>query len=193
MGMKKTIRTIPLKSLASLLLAMASLTLCGCESRIIATGVTRPAPMRPRRAPTPPKNAQVNRMVFVVGSKPLDTDGNGYPDRIEAAVSLFATPYPMPVWEEGRLVCGMYLKGEARMGAPAIIEWLIEGVELERAKALSQVGPQYRFTLSLFDAGTDRLPFSQVDLVCRFEPADGRPAVECDGVRSLQIGRRTTR
>jgi len=175
---------------AALLAMLIALAAPGCTSTTVTSGVARPSPARPHDPPRVPAGALANRMVFIVGSKPIDTDGNGWPDRVEATVTLFASPHPTPLWEAGRLVCSMYLKGQARAGQmPPITEWVFEGERLERAKASSQVGRQYRLSMSLLDLGSDRLPFGEVDLVCRFEPADGRPAVHNQGVRSLQISR----
>lgn len=166
----------------------------GCETVRITTGVSRQVPAQPRQAPTTPEDALVNRMVFVVGSKPHDTDGNGFPDRIETTVTLFATPYPSPKWSAGRIVCGMYRKGTARRDqSEPVAEWIFENDALERARTMSRVGRQYRLPLNLLEVGTDRLPFSEVDLICRFEPAGGGEPVHCDGVRSIQIGRRPSR
>ncbi len=173
-------------------LLLTAVLLAGCQSEIIARGVSRPMPATPRDAPPVPEGAVVNRIVFMVGSKPLDTDGNGFPDRIDTTVTLFAYPHPTPLWSEGRLVYSVFIKGDARLDdATPIVEWSFEGDELEQARAVSQVGRQYRASLSLYMTGSDRLPFSEVDVVCRFEPADGGPAVHCTGVRTLQIGRRT--
>lgn len=166
--------------------------LAACETSRVSSGVARPTPAVPHDPPDVPADAEVNRMAFMVGSKPLDTDGNGFPDRIEATVTLFAAPYPTPLWSDGRLVVGMYLKGQARDGEhPPVVEWAFEGDEFARARAMSRVGRQYRLSLSLYDTGTDRFPFGEVDLVCRFEPADGGAPVLCEGVRSIQIGRRS--
>ena len=162
----------------------------GCQTETIARGVARPMPAEPHAPPPVPDGAVVNRLVFMVGSKPVDTDGNGFPDRIDANVTCFAYPHPTPLWEAGRLVFSMYVKGEAHLAdAVPIVQWTYEGDTLLEARAVSQVGRQYRLALSLYETGTDRLPFGEVDLVCRFEPADGRDPVHCSGVRSLQIGR----
>ena len=185
-------QTRAVQAAASGLLLAISL-IAGCESETIATGVSRPMPATPRKAPDVPADAEVNRLVFMVGSKPIDTDANGYPDRIDATVTLFAYPYPTPLWSEGRLVYSVYVKGEARQeDATPIAEWSFAGDELDRARTMSQVGKQYRTSLSLYKTGTDRLPFGEVDVICRFEPADGGPAVHCEGVRTLQIGRRSS-
>jgi len=162
-----------------------------CTTTSVSSGVARPMPAEPRDPPPVPAGARVNSMAFIVGSKPIDSDGNGWPDRIEATVTLFASPHRTPLWEPGRLVCSMFLKGHARTDqTPPITEWTFEGETLDRAKFTSQVGRQYALFLNLLDLGSDRLPFGDVDLICRFEPADGRPAVQCQGVRSIQIGRR---
>jgi len=179
-----------LASASGLLLAI--LLLGGCQTETIARGVSRPLPAAPHDAPPVPAGAEVNRIVFMVGSKPLDTDANGFPDRIDTTVTLFSYPHPTPLWSDGQLVFSVFVKGEARLDdATPIVEWSFEGDELERSRAVSQVGRQYRASLSLYKTGTDRLPFGEVDVICRFVPADGGPAVHCSGVRTLQIGRRS--
>lgn len=174
-------------------LAMLMVPLTGCQTETIGRGVSRPMPAVPHDPPPVPDGSLVNRMVFMVGSKPIDTDGNGYPDRIDTNVTFFAYPHPTPLWEEGKVVFSMFIKGEANIeNAAPIVEWSFEHETLVAARSMSQVGRQYRMALSLYKTGTDRLPFGEVDLICRFEPADGRPPVVCSGVRSLQIGRRSS-
>ena len=82
--------------------------LAACQSETIARGVARPMPAAPHAAPPVPEGAVVNRIVFMVGSKPLDTDGNGFPDRIDTTVTLFAYPHPTPLWSKGRLVYSVF-------------------------------------------------------------------------------------
>ncbi len=174
-------------------LAIMAASLTGCQTETIARGVSRPMPGVPHEAPPVPEGALVNRMVFMVGSKPIDTDGNGYPDRIDTNVTFFSIPHPSPLWEDGRVVFSMYIKGEAYLeDAIPIVEWSYEDDALLQSRSVSQVGRQYRMALNLYKTGTDRLPFGEVDLVCRFEPADGRDPIVCNGVRTLQIGRRSS-
>ena len=176
-----------------LILVILTAFLTGCQTETIARGVSRPMPAKPHAPPPVPEGALVNRMVFMVGSKPIDTDGNGYPDRIDTNVTFFSTPHPSPLWEDGRVVFSMFIKGEAFLeNAVPIVEWSFESDALLKARSVSQVGRQYRMSLSLYKTGTDRLPFGVVDLICRFEPSDGRAPIVCSGVRSLQIGRRSS-
>lgn len=162
--------------------------LVGCQTeRITSDG--RPLPPTPRAAPSAPSNAQANRMMFMVGAKPRDTNGNGYPDQIEATVALFASPHPTAIHQEGVFEFALFTRGHAGEGAP-IAQWRVEGDMLERARARTQYGPCYQFQLSLLDAGGDVYPLTAADLRCTFIPADGSPPVRSDGVRSIQIGKR---
>jgi hypothetical protein len=133
-------------------------------------------------------------MVFAVGSKPEDTDGNTYPDRIDATVMLFAPPHPSPVFAQGTFEVALFSTGTSgKAGAKPIAQWTISGEAMERAKHRTTIGPQYRITLSLLDAGSDRYSLALADLTCTFIPADGSASVISDGVRSIQIGRAASR
>lgn len=163
---------------------------CATETRTTTTNTARPLPPEPQPAPVTPANAHASRMVFAVGSKPDDTDGNGYPDRIDATVMLFAQRYPTPMFVDGTFEFTLHASGQTtNADAPSLAQWTVSGEAIEKTKARTTIGPQYRFTLSLLDAGTDRYPLALADLTCTFIPADGSTPVASDGVRSIQIGR----
>jgi len=185
---------------------LASAVLAGCAQRTVSTttSTVRPLPPEPRSAPVTPAGVKADRMVFAVGSKPEDTDGNGYPDRIDATVMLFAQRYPTPMFVDGTFEFTLYASGQANNATlPPIAQWIMSGEAVERAKHSTTIGPQYRFALSLRESGTDQLPLALADLSCTFIPAHGStdgsssdPAntsggqpVMSDGVRSIQVGR----
>ena len=169
-----------------------ALATAGCAPEITTgTSTVRPMPPDPRPAPETPADAVVSRMVFAVGSKPEDTDGNSYPDRIDATVMLFAPPHPSPVFAEGSFEISLYSSGASgKPGAKPLAHWSIAGEALQRAKHRTTIGPQYRLSLSLLDSGSDQYSLALADLVCTFQPEGGAsPSVVSDGVRSIQIGK----
>ena len=93
--------------------------------------------------------------------------------------------------EDGTFVFLLFVSGEVgRANAQPIRQWRIEGAELQRAQARSAFGESYQFKLSLLADGTDTLPIAAADIVCRFEPADGRDPVYAGQISSIQLGRR---
>ena len=174
--------------LASLIvLVVAGLAACQ-ETR--TSSLNRPLPPKPRRLPRVPADARADALVLNLAATSLDTNGNGYPDLIHATAYLFDRRYPPAIYEEGAFVFLVFPTGQTGAGADPLHRWRIEGAELQRARAPSAFGQSYRFRLSLLDDGTDVLPMSMVDIVTRFEPADGRDPVYAGEVSSIQLGRR---
>lgn len=175
--------------LCVLIVAAANLT--GCQVERVSSSDGRPLPPPPREAPVPPPAAKANQMAFFVGTKPDDTNGNGYPDLIAVTVMLVAAPHPTPIRQDGSFVFMLYEAGSlGQPQAKPLAVWRREGVEIRRAMARALAGPCYQFQLSLLESGGDRLLFDSADLVCRFEPADGSAAVQSTGVRTIQLGRK---
>lgn len=176
---------------AFLFATMMAVLLIGCQTERVTTSDGRPMPRKPTAAPQAPADAQVNRMAFMVSSKPEDSTGNGYPDLIMATVALFALPHPMSMRFDGVFEFTLYERGEARdPNTEPLAQWIMEGEAIRRAEATAGYGPCYQFALSLVEAGGDVFPFTSADLRCAFYPADGSPPVRSDGVRSIQIGKR---
>jgi hypothetical protein len=170
-----------------------ALLLCvaGCQTDRVTTSDGWRMPPAPRAAPTPPPSLRADRMVFTVGSKPDDTNNNGFPDQIKASVALFSSQHPTAIRQDGAFVFEMYPQGQfGADGVRPLAHWRIEGEALKQFETVMLAGPSYMFQLSLLERGTDRLPLERADLVCIFEPADGSPAVRSQGVRTIQIGRR---
>lgn len=171
-----------------------ALIACACQTQRVTTSDGWPLPPPPREAPKPPGDAKANRMVFSVGSKPDDTNNNGFPDTIRASVALFSTLHPTALRQEGTFIFTLYPQGTVgETEIQPIATWRIERDSQHRALTRTLAGPAYLFNLNLIDAtgvGGDRLPLDRADMICRFEPLDGSAPVECDGVRTIQIGRR---
>ena len=169
--------------------------LVGCQTGRIVTSDGMPPAARPFAPPVTPLDAKANPMAFFVGQKPDDTNGNGYPDLISVTVLLFAEPHPSAIRADGAFVFTLFPQGQiSDADVKPIGSWRMEGAAVEHAQAIALGGPCYQFQLSMLDASSgfksDKLPLDQADLICQFIPADGSPAVRCDGVRTIQIGRR---
>ena len=82
---------------------IATLLACvpACQTSRVVTSDGRPMPAKPRRAPEVPAGAEPNRMTLLVVPRPDDTDGNGYPDTIQIASSLFSYPHPTAMEANG--------------------------------------------------------------------------------------------
>jgi hypothetical protein len=183
------IMKIGLRSFGLCILGLSILTACQTERVTTSDGWRMPP--APRSAPTPPASARADRMVFTVGSKPDDTNNNGFPDGIQVSVALFSSQHPTALRQDGTFAFTMYRQGEfGAAEAKPMYEWKLSKEQVLNGQTQTYVGPSYLFQVSLLDMGTDRLPLERADLVCRFEPSDGSAAVHSDGVRSIQIGRR---
>ena len=169
-------------------LTLAALVSCQ-ETRI--TGYQRPLRPTLQRPEAVPADARVDALVLTVSITPIDTNANGYPDLLDATAHLFDTRYRPTIREQGAFVFLLFAPGEAgRPDSKPIRRWRIEGEKVLRSQIRSAFGVGYHFRPSLLDGGTDMLPFVTADLVCYFEPADGRDPVYAGEVRTIQVGRR---
>ncbi len=167
--------------------------LASCQTSSVISSDGRPLPPAPKSVAAAPASAQVERMVFMVGGKPEDTDRNGYPDLIRATVGLFSRSYPMALRQEGDFVFELYPRGLALDPETSpLMTWHITADEVERSFAEARWGPSYHFRLSLLDRGPrgDEYELTAADLRATFIPSDGGRPIRNDGVRSIQIGRR---
>ena len=164
----------------------------GCQQTSTTSGFHRPMPPKPRPLPRLPADARADALVLNISAAPLDTNGNGYVDLILVSAHLFDRRYPPAMHEDGAFVFLLYGGGDAaRPGSQPIHEWRIEDEALRRSHTRSAFGAGYRFRLSLLEGGTDALPIATADIVCRFEPADGRPSVYPSEISSIQMGLRS--
>ncbi len=175
-----------------LAIGLGALGAAGCQETRTASGFQRPMPPKPRPLPRLPADARANALVLNIAAAPLDTNRNGYADLILASAHLFDRRYPAAMHEDGAFVFLLYGGGDAaRPGSQPIHEWRIEDEALRRSYARSAFGVGYRFRLSLLEGGTDALPITTADIVCRFEPADGRSPVYPSEISSIQMGLRS--
>lgn len=173
-------------------LGLGALGAAGCQETRLTSGFHRPMPPKPRPLPRVPADARADALVVNISAAPLDTNGNGYADLILTSAHLFDRRYPAAMREDGAFVFLLYGGGDAaRPGSQPLHEWRIEDEALRQSYVRSAFGVGYRFRLSLLDGGTDALPITTADIVCRFEPADGRPAVYPSEVSSIQMGLRS--
>jgi len=169
-------------------MALVCVLFAGCSTEV-TTSDGRPMPPPPREGPPPPTEADVNAMAMLVGLKPSDSDGNGYPDLITVQTYLYAKPHPTSLYESGAFVFELYPQGESVRAGEPIATWRFGNAEAKSARSYSRLFERgYTFKLNLQDAGGDRRPLTTANLVGRFEPADGREPVEARGVRVIQIG-----
>ena len=77
----------------SLLLGTMVLGALGCQTTDIRTNDGRALPPAPSAIPPPPSGITIDAMTLLVGQRPIDGDGDGSPERIEAAVALFSEDY----------------------------------------------------------------------------------------------------
>ncbi len=172
-------------------LCLGAIVAAGCENSRMTTGYYRPLPPKPRPLVPPPPDARADALVLAVSTTPTDTNGNGYPDLIRATAHLFDTRYPPAIREDGAFVFQLYATGDVgRADAEPVRRWQINRDECLQMRAPSAFGGCYQFNLSLLDEGPDSLPFEFADMVCWFEPADGRAPVYSGQISSIQVGQR---
>ncbi|MHC4093330.1 MAG: hypothetical protein ACYSVY_24180 [Planctomycetota bacterium] len=182
--------TCSYRRIALCVLTAALIGLAGCKTSK-RTGSHRPLPPKPRPIQPAPPDARTDALVLNVSAAPRDTNGNGYPDLIHATAHLFDRRYAPAIREDGAFVFLLFAPGDAaRPDAEPIRSWRYEGEALKKASWQSAFGDCYVFRLNLLDAGTDVLDISMADVLCLFEPADGRPPTYAGQVATIQIGRR---
>ncbi len=174
---------------AQILPVLAATLILGCKTTKIERSSARPMPPDPRPAKVIPGSARVNTMALMIEGKPTDTDGNSYPDMIVTNVYLFSLPHTSPMFEDGTFVFSLRYADDERstQDLPDIAQWKMKASELERGKNI--YGPVHIARLSLLETGGDRIPAMSANLLCRFEPADGREAVRPSGVHWVQLGK----
>lgn len=174
--------------IARILPVLAAALLLGCKTTKVEYSSARPMPPDPKPAKAVPSSAKANTMALMVEGKPTDTDGNGYPDLIVANMYLFSLPHYSPMFEDGTFVFSLrYDEDPSTQEFVYIAQWEMNASELERGRNI--YGPVHVAKLSLLETGGDRIPAISANLLCRFEPADGREAVRPNGVHWVQLGR----
>jgi hypothetical protein len=150
-------------------------------------------PVTPRTIGPPPEESTVSQMVFLVGMKPKDSNGNGYPDEFAVTVALF-TDADRAMHKQGSFEFTLVRAGTIDIPDVAPMQsWTFNPAEAARHEAVSLIGPSYQFALSLAGTGVERVPSMSGDLICVYTPADGGEPVRCNDVRTIQFGRRNAR
>lgn len=180
----------PRRRLAVALPPLLILILGACTTERVSTSDGRPLPPEPRAATPAPPDARASLMTLLVGQKPADSNGNGFPDRIEVAAALFSDEHAAPLVADGTFVFVLYPLGSAgRSDAQPVATWRFGPDETADARTQRIYGTCYQFNLSLLETGTDRYPSMACDLRGWYEPAGGGPRVPCsDEVRPVPIG-----
>ncbi len=154
--------------MSALLLA----SLGGCVVDRVESSSGRPIPAEPRRVNPAPTAAPVNAVSLLKGQMPVDTTGNGFPNRLDVAVYLFSRPYPVPRHAEGMLVFTYYPVGsfDPVQGptTPALAQWRFDPEVLAGAAIDDVIGPGYALALDLGSIGLSRLDAASADLVVEF-------------------------
>lgn len=181
--------TLPRLRRSSWTAAVMALILAGpgCETVSVETSDGRPMSPPPTVPEATPPTAPVNRIALVFGPKPIDIDGDGVSDVIELDAYLFSQPYPLPRYAAGTLVFEVFAPGAAAEGRNPLGRWELAGPRLAAMADRSVFGPCYRIRLDLREIGLAPFPLARADLRCRFEPADGGPAVTSRGVERVAI------
>ncbi|MEM7227864.1 MAG: hypothetical protein AAF432_03525 [Planctomycetota bacterium] len=181
---RNTVRTLSLVVCASIV--------TGCVTESV-TSDGRPMPAKPRRIEAPPSTAVVAKLAFLIGAKPKDSNGNGFPDLFETTVMLF-TADEKPLHRDGAFHFTLTQAG--MMDDPEttpLHEWTMSSEEAEAYRRTTLMGPVYEIPLSLASAPIERVPMMAADMIVEFRPSDGGPSVRCNGVRTIQFGRRSVR
>ena len=158
----------------------------GCQTTKVEFSSARPLPPDPKPAKPVPSGAHANAVALAVEGKPVDSDGNGYPDTIMVSMYLFSLPHASPMFEDGTFVFTLQREGGADRSHP-LGQWRLDVNEVERGRTI--YGPSHLARLSLLEIGGDRYPLMSANLHCQFEPADGREAISPRGVHWVQLGR----
>jgi len=117
-------------------------------------------------------------LVVMVGSKPRDTDGNGFPDTIDVTAMLIEGARSEPVLVPGTFEFELEPLGEEKSRPWRV--WTI-GVQAAAAAAGPMIFdlPGYGFSLDLRTNGGDRIQPTAANVLARFRPASGAPVVQC--------------
>lgn len=142
------------------LLFLCAVTLVGCA----ASGQSR-KPIQSRRQLEP---IQVQLTVGL----PSDSDGNGYPDTVQALAYLFPEPGDssesrLPVYADGTFEFVMQ-----NAAGEVVARWVFPPEQVARAARHLQAGVGYSMYLRLAP-GQDVMPPMGLDIRCRFITTDG--------------------
>ena len=170
-------------------LPVLTLLFTGCVTDSIQTSTGRALPPEPREVEPPPSTAPINAMAILKDQRPVDTSGNGFPNRLNVAVYLFSRPYPSPRHASGSLIFRYYPVGSVDpvlgASAPPLATWTF-GPEVLAASAMQNiVGPGYELILDISAIGLSTLETNGADLVVEFLSEDGEAPVRSSTIQRV--------
>ncbi|MCP4834586.1 MAG: hypothetical protein GY895_07435 [Phycisphaera sp.] len=173
----------------SMLLTIVMLPLAGCVTDSVSSSTGRALPPEPREAQPAPDAAPINAVAVLKSQRPIDTNGNGFPNRLGVAVYLFSRPYPSPRHADGSLRFRYYPIGSVDpvLGASAepLATWTFTPDVLQAAKTDDIIGPGYALALDISAIGMSTLDVEAADLVVDFLPGDGGAPTSCTTVQRI--------
>ena len=170
-----------------LLLGVMMLGALGCQTTDVRTNDGRALPPVPSEIPAPPAGISIDAMTLLVGQRPIDVDGDGYPDRIEAAVALFSEDYAAASLRvPGTFVFELVPRGS---DLSAIARWTVASDDPKFQTVDALYGPAWQIALDLREVADPVRPLSWVNLRGSFQPNQGALVKTSEEPRLIQIGR----
>ena len=173
-----------MRSLALGLMVLGGL---GCQTTDVRTNDGRALPPVPSSIPPPPAGITIDAMTLLVGQRPIDVDGDGYPDRIEAAVALFSEDYAAASLRvPGTFLFELVLRGT---DPSPIACWTVNTDDPRLQSVDTLYGPAWQIALDLREVADQVRPLSWVNLRGSFQPNRGMMVKTSEEPRLIQIGR----